>query len=171
MKVLKHTITLFALLGVFSTATYAQTSDVNVSATVQAALSVITDADLTFGVITVNTQAVQPANGSSSLTAANNANATTGQVTIEGSAGLDVDISYNTGVQLSDGTNTVNFTPDIITQAGTTIAQTGTAVTLSGSAGLGQVVLDIGGTLDAITTPGTYTTASGTPITVTVAYN
>ena len=173
MKTLKTLLFVLAVSVLFTAGTSAQTQDIEVSATVQAALAFSSVSNLTFGEVTANTTAIHPANASSTLfgSEANNTNATSGQVTITGNAGVSITISYNDDTELSDGSNTVAFDPDIVTTGGTTIAQLGTSVSLSGTLGLGTVTLDIGGTLDQIVTAGNYSTTSGTPITLTVAYD
>lgn len=104
MKILKQTLTLFALLAVFSTATFAQLTDnatVNASATVQAALSVNNVSDLSFGTIL---------NSDTPTISATDASA--GAVDIQNTsngAGLDVSINFPSVLTDGTGTNSLDF--------------------------------------------------------------
>jgi len=104
MKVLKQTLTLFALIAVFSTTALAQPfqASVNASATVQAALTVSNEADLAFGQIIV---------GDTPTIAATDADA--GAVSIANAANnaaLDVTVTYPS--VLTNGTPAQDLTFD-----------------------------------------------------------
>jgi len=168
MKVLKQTLTLFALLGVFSTAAFAQTENANVdvTATVQAALT-LTPTAVQLGTIEP-AASVLDANGNDTATETNvGTGAAAGALQIQGTTGIDIDITY-TGATLANGNGTtVAFTPSVY--LGTNAVASGTAVTLAG----GDITLDIGGSLAAPTESGSYSTANagGTPIQFDVTYN
>ncbi|WP_103665046.1 hypothetical protein [Gracilimonas amylolytica] len=112
MKVLKQTLTLFALLGVFSTTAFAQGSaTVNASATVQSAFTVNQFADLLFGTITTSQTPI--------TIAATDAGA--GAVQISGaSAGVDLGVTIDFPSTLTDGTPANDLTFGSYTAAYTT---------------------------------------------------
>jgi hypothetical protein len=166
MKILKQSLTLFALIGVFSTTALAQiqNADVNVSAVVEASLT-LTPAAVDFGTIEPLASYLQ-ANGNDA-TAASNTTGTAGSLTIDGTDGISVDVSFTNATLENGNGSQITFTPTVYNA--TTGVSSGDAVTLSG----GQAILDIGGALTAPSESGTYntTTGGGSPVTFTVQYN
>ena len=167
MKVLKQTLTLFALLGALSTTAVAQeTADVNVTATVQAVLNV-TPTDVSFGTIQQAAATIAaPSSGGSNTNVGTTASA--GALQIQGTTGVDVTVSWTNAI-LGNGTagEEATFTPSVW-NSGTELTNSGgSTVNLVG----GDVTLEIGGDLTAPTGTGSYTTVGETPITFTVQYN
>lgn len=98
MKVFKNTLTLFALIAVFSTASFAQVT-VNASATVQASLTTNSVSDLEFGQILAS---------ETPTIAATDAGA--GTVSIENAAsGAILDVSVDFPTSLTDGLDNLVF--------------------------------------------------------------
>lgn len=100
MKALKNTLTLFALLAVFSTAAFAQqtgNAPVNVAANVVAGISVTNAANIDFGTITI---------GETATAAVNTADAGAVLVT-SGVSGAAFDISATFPSELTGGAGTI----------------------------------------------------------------
>lgn len=162
--ILTTIIALVSVVGAFAQ----ETADVAVSATVNGAIT-LTPSAVSFGVIAADTQSYIEANGNDSGTDTNvGTGHTAGALQIQGTAGVDLTVSWTTGT-LTDGggANPITFTPSVWTT--TEISSGVTNLTLTG----GGITLDVGGTLGAISTAGVYSTGNGgtaSPVTFTVNY-
>lgn len=171
MKILKNTLTLFALIAVFSTATYAQSEDVEASATVLATLS-LTVQDIQFGSIENNVAAELATSnvGTSSNVGLGGTTTQVGQISVAGLANADINVTYNGSATLADatGANTITMTP-LVEYNGASFASA-SDITLDGT---GSAVIEIGGQLPATSTAGDYSTTNtnGVPLTFTFDYN
>ena len=158
--------TIIALVTVVGA--YAQeTESVAVTATVQDALT-LTPTAVAFGAIQANQASNIKANSNDGTTETNLGNgASAGALQIVGTTGADVTVSWANGTLTdNDGNNPTTFTP--VVYNGAASVTSGNDVTLTG----GDISLDVGGNLAAITNPGTYSTANtgGTAVVFTVQY-
>ncbi len=168
MKSIKLFLSAIVLVATFSFNTFAQESaNVAVDAVVVTALTVANEADIDLGTIQNGIASYIKANANDGTANANlGETAAAGQISIIGNATSSVDIAFGTAT-LSDGTNTITFTPTVY--FGATEVSTGDDITLTA----GPDNLDVGGSLAAPSVAGTYSTGSagGSPITITVTYN
>lgn len=161
--ILTTIIALVTVAGAFAQ----ETANVAVTATVQDALS-LTPTAVAFGAIQASQVSYIKANSNDGTAETNLGNgATAGSLQIEGTTGVDVTVSWANGT-LTDGSglNPTTFTPTVYNDAAAVTS--GNDVTLTG----GNITLDVGGQLAAITNPGTYSTGNtnGTPVVFTVQY-
>lgn len=171
MKKIGIIFTALLLFGVGNI--YAQTSaDVSVSADVQAALTLTVAQNVNFGTIQQAAATLVETSTPGAPTGTNlGAGAQLGVVDIAGSANGSTVITFGDAT-LSDGAatpNTIAFTTtvqDVTNIAGVT---SGDTVTLNGT---GDLQLQIGGSLAAPGTTGTFNTTNtgGSPVTITVQY-
>jgi len=173
MKIIKTTLSIFALFAVLTTSTFAQSdasADVGATATVFGTLTITVNDSLSFGGISTSASAasVVPADGSATTEAG--AAATPASVSLAGTANASVSITYS-GATLSDGDGT---TVGVTVEAydGTTTDTDGAfAATLDGS---GEFDFYLGGEADFQgVAAGVYNTSNsgGSPIAVTVNYD
>lgn len=170
MKTFKNIFAAIALVAVLSVSVNAQvTSDVQVSAQVNAALVLTPTAVVLGSIQQAASDLAANANDGSSTNVGTTA--TPGALLIAGTSGASVNVTW-TGANLSNGTalEDAAFTPSVFN--GATGLASGDDVTLTG----GSVTLDVGGSLAAPGGTGAYTSdtnthASAFPITFTVQYN
>lgn len=157
----------------------AQSDDVNVAATVKAAISVAKQTDVNFDDVSASSSPVLDPNGSNQDV---NTTATFGEVdvTISGaSSAQNIQVSWDqSSVTLSDGgSNTMTFTPDV---SGNTTDDAASSTNISNNANVqtdanGNYFIYVGGDLGTLSgqTAGSYasnnTNGSG-DLTVTVVY-
>lgn len=175
MKNLKSLIALFAVISfVGSSALFAQqTGNVAVTALVQDAL-VLTPTDIALGTIQSGAVSTIGANAGQSGSDANlGTTIQRGSLAIAGNNSASIEVSWANATLTDDaGTpNTLTFTPSVYN--GASSVTSGATLALDGS---GDLTLGVGGTLDAPSVGGSYTTGtaganSGTPIVFTVSYN
>lgn len=167
MKTLRTLSFVFLLtLGLTSFGLAQENANVNVSATVNAALQ-LTPGDITLGTIQTGLASTIDANTNDGATEANLGDgASAGALQIEGDAGANVIVSWTTAT-VSDGSgDNLLFTPSVYN--GASAVASGASVAITG----GDITLDVGGSLAAPSSTGAYSTtnAGGSPITFTVAY-
>lgn len=168
MKTLKTLLSVFAIAAIFSTGAFAQSyADVNVSTTVQASLD-LTPTAVNLGDIEQEASDIAANgndNGDGSSTNVG-VGASAGSLQIEGSSGVDIDVSWTTATLDTDpASDAITFTPSVYN--GSTALTSGGTIALTG----GDITLDVGGSLAAPSGTGSYSTANGSPITFTVQYN
>ncbi|MFP8488588.1 hypothetical protein ACKGJO_05750 [Gracilimonas sp. Q87] len=187
MKVFKNTLTLFALLAVFSTASFAQgpaNATVDATADVLSALNIdfggesLVFGELSQGDYTTIISANSSHNGGADQNPGTGASTAVG--TISGSAGARILVSYNTGVTMTnsaDNTQSIAVKPVIYlvnndTPANQLIANAGTS-TLIDSDTVSDITVGGEITLTSGTPTGSYSTAngSGVALQITVDYN
>eukprot|EP00747_Dinoflagellata_sp_TGD_P165531 gnl/TRDRNA2_/TRDRNA2_186908_c0_seq1.p2 gnl/TRDRNA2_/TRDRNA2_186908_c0~~gnl/TRDRNA2_/TRDRNA2_186908_c0_seq1.p2 ORF type:complete len:184 (+),score=2.31 gnl/TRDRNA2_/TRDRNA2_186908_c0_seq1:1712-2263(+) len=169
MKSLKNILSAFAIVALLTTATFAQeNSDVNIGAVVLADITLTKNADVSFGNIQDTGSPVLDPQGAS--TADVGAGATFGKLTIGAANTTQLLIDWDqTTVTLSDGTNSMTFTPDISANSTDDIATSSdvtknTANAATETSAGGALFVYIGGNLGTLTSQaaGTYTSDSGT---------
>jgi hypothetical protein len=169
------TLILFPTAGLFAQAT--DNADVEATVTIQAALQLGTVTNIDFGLVALGGGSIilDPDGGT---TTGMTGTPVVGQVEVTGATGVDVQVSWTTGVVMEDGSaNQINVTP--IVNANETAdnaggssnlgTPAGTTITLQG----GNAFLYFGGSFTApASNAGTYSTSTGTgvPLTVTVDY-
>ncbi|MEX0609189.1 MAG: hypothetical protein WD016_12235 [Balneolaceae bacterium] len=175
MKTLKTLLTLFTLVAVFSTGAFAQ--EVEISANVVNAISVVTNNSVSFGDVDNNADAtIQAGDDDAGNPDANAGTPVNGQVTISNVASSQtIVVSWNDGdVLLSDGDGTtIAFDPRIFSDL------TGGELTTPGGSNIAfgggdtSDILYVGGDLSSTGVPaGVYNTTlgGGNGITITVEY-
>lgn len=169
MKNFKNILAAFALVALFATSTFAQeNTDVNIGAVVLADITLTKNADVSFGNIQDTGSPVLDPQGSS--TADVGAGATFGKLTISAANSTQLLIDWDQAtVTLSNGTNTMTFTPDFSGNSTDAIASStditkNTATAATETSGSGDLFVYIGGNLATLTgqASGTYTSDSGT---------
>jgi len=172
----KNMILIAICIAFASTFTYAQSATVGVSASVNAALSITKNTDVSFGNVIQGTNGVIDPQGSanSGLGAAY----TLGKLTVSGTGTAGVVLTFSeSSINLGDGVSaTMAFAPDVAgygsdTPASSTDINTGANVNLVS----GSYYLYVGGTLTvgASQTTGSYSSSAsngGGDISVSVAY-
>lgn len=155
---MKRLLFILLLLPMVLLAQVQETAEV--TATVQAELTLTKEADVSFGNISATSSPVLDPKGENHVDVGVNAHE--GEFTIGGSNGSSVHVSYGSSYTLGDGTSeTITFTPDVdgheSTQSSATDIVSGTNVTLGGT---GEYKLWIGGSLGTLTSQatGTYST-------------
>ncbi|MCC5914565.1 MAG: hypothetical protein JJU46_09345 [Balneolaceae bacterium] len=171
-KIIPVLSVLFALSAVNVFAQDA-TENINVSANVQSAINVNTIVNLiTFGQVQSGQQAIISADPNGT-----DENAETPQraeIVIEGAVNEAFQITFNNAI-LSNGTNTVDFATDLFVVSGSESSNgaisSGDQISADGSGD--NIVLSIGGTLDAISAAnaGTYSTTQTGGESITVEFN
>jgi len=157
-----------AFVFAFTANVIAQVStDVGVTADVEQAIT-LTPADISFGTIEEGRSSYLPANANDETAESENigAGATAGSLQIEGSD-ANVTISWTAGllVNSEDSEITADFTPTVF-NGEDQVSSGDNDLTITG----GDITLDIGGSLEAINTSGSYSTDGGEPVRFTVAY-
>ena len=169
MKNFKNILAAFALVALFATSTFAQeNTDVNIGAVVLADITLTKNADVSFGNIQDTGSPVLDPQGSS--TADVGAGATFGKLTISAANSTQLLIDWDQAtVTLSNGTNSMTFTPDFSGNSTDAIASStditkNTATAATETSGSGDLFVYIGGNLGALSSQasGTYTSDSGT---------
>lgn len=169
MKNFKNILAAFALVALFATSTFAQeNTDVNIGAVVLADITLTKNADVSFGNIQDTGSPVLDPQGSS--TADVGAGATFGKLTISAANSTQLLIDWDQAtVTLSNGTNSMTFTPDFSGNSTDAIASSSditknTATAATETSGSGDLFVYIGGNLGALVgqASGTYTSDSGT---------
>jgi hypothetical protein len=165
---MKKVLLTIAIAMVTFAGAFAQTNaNVAVTATVQDALT-LTPTAVAFGAIQANQVSYIKANSNDGTTETNlGGGASAGTLQIEGTTGVDVTVSWLNGtLRDADGNNPTTFTPTVYN--GSSSVTSGNSVTLTG----GDITLDVGGSLAAITNAGTYSTGNtdGVPVVFTVQY-
>jgi hypothetical protein len=166
---MKKIIFLIFTLLLTSNILYSQeTADVNVTTTVQSVL-VLTPTNINLGGIQEGIASYLDANTNDTGTEVNiGSTAQPGSLQIQGSAGASVMIEWTTATLTDNvGNNPATFTPTFYN--GVSVVTSGGNVVLTG----GDITLDIGGGLTAISTTGLFSTShtNGSPITITIQYN
>ncbi len=163
------------MASIYSTGAISAAISGNASATVIAPIVLAETAAMNFGTISPGTASstitVDTANGrtlaSGDATLIGGAGATSGAFTIQGNSGTAFTLTLSVDAVLSDGA----ATPNTMTMLATSLTETGSALTLDGTA----QAFAIGGTLTVPSgqVAGSYSTANtgGTPFTVTANYN
>lgn len=168
---MKKVLLLITIFAITATSNLMAQANVNVTADVLAALTLV-PTPVQFGTIEAGTASYIQANGDDNTPETNlGSTAAAGALQIQGSAEEDVTVSWTNGTLTdSGGLNPATFTPTVYLTT-TEVSSGATNVTLT----LGDITLDIGGSLEAVTGTGAYSTVStgdyaGTPVAFTVSY-
>ncbi len=166
---------LFLILTIFALGGYAQTTaTAEVTATVQAELTLVNDVAINFGNISATSTPILDPKAVSHTDVG--LSATVGQFTVGGSSGAGITVSYDATVTLGDGTNTMTFTPDVFahetTQSASSVLASGGTVTLGASGYKLWVGENLGSLTNQIVGVYTASATNGSGIfTVTLDYN
>ncbi|MCR9131778.1 MAG: DUF4402 domain-containing protein [bacterium] len=169
MKNLKNIFAAFAIVALFATGAFAQENvDVNIGAVVLADITLTKNTDVSFGNIQDTGSPVLDPQGAS--TADVGAGATFGKLTISAANSTQLLIDWDQAtVTLSNGTNSMTFTPDFSGNSTDAIASStditkNTATAATETSGSGDLFVYIGGNLGTLSSQasGTYTSDSGT---------
>ncbi len=166
-----------ALLVAVAGTTLAQSSaTAEVSANVQAELTIVNDVAIDFGNISATSTPILDPKGVANTDVGQSY--TVGQFTIGGSNGVGVGVSWDATVTLGDGTNTITYTPVISGDASDQAQSASTILTSGDVVALGATgyTLWVGGNLGTLSSQpvGQYTataTNGSGAFTVTVEYN
>ncbi|MEO9886414.1 MAG: hypothetical protein ABJR05_03990 [Balneola sp.] len=168
MKNLNKIIVAFTLIILVGSANILAQENANVAVTAQVeAALVLTPTDIALGTIqTGSTSTIGATNAESASDDNLGDTFTRGALQIVGTTDVDVVVAWVDGSLDNAGTtDALDFTASVFD--GTTDLTNGDTVTLTG----GDITLGVGGTLDAPSGTGAYSTANGTPIIFTITYD